>query len=387
MDDYSMSSLGESKNEWCARLVNILTPAVIDGLKSIFKEALELCEENDEHDKYLMTFQTFLSRIPKWNDSIIGEERARIETFTKCGYLEELITCVHVIQLKALTCVRVGQKQKKIDIDIPSADVFIHKVYINVARKLYTNVYLFEAELAPLDLQKNNRQLELFAQESILNTIRDTMPVESILRAYMDETEEEEVDIKEEIIEEPVKEEHVQEEAVQKEAVQKEAVQEEAVNNENSLPIAIEPVTGAPTLGLPALGAPALGAQALGAPTLGAAPMSDVNMIMNDTVSETMQSIPSQTENISFSNTDKAQDTLGNETLVSAPKTIERLEQIALDGAQKRRDEEADDDDEDDDYEERITIGGNVNIDTLDINDMNAPSSRPPIVLDDIEFL
>ena len=37
-----MSSLGESKNEWCARLVNILTPAVIDGLKSIFKEALEL---------------------------------------------------------------------------------------------------------------------------------------------------------------------------------------------------------------------------------------------------------------------------------------------------------------------------------------------------------
>ena len=376
MDDYSMSSLGESKNEWCARLVNILTPAVIDGLKSIFKEALELCEENDEHDKYLMTFQTFLSRIPKWNDSIIGEERARIETFTKCGYLEELITCVHVIQLKALTCVRVGQKQKKIDIDIPSADVFIHKAYINVARKLYTNVYLFEAELAPLDLQKNNRQLELFAQESILNTIRDTMPVESILRAYMDETEEEDVDIKEEIIEEQVQEEPVQEEAVQKEAVQK-----EAVNNENSLPIAIEPVTGAPTLGLPALGAPTLGA-----PTLGAPPMSDVNMIMNGTVLETMQSIPSQTENISFSNTDKAQDTLGNETLVSAPKTIERLEQIALDGAQKRRDEEADDDD-DDDYEERITIGGNVNIDTLDINDMNAPSSRPPIVLDDIEFL
>jgi len=360
-----MSSLGESKNEWCARLVNILTPAVIDGLKSIFKEALELCEENDEHDKYLMTFQTFLSRIPKWNDSIIGEERARIETFTKCGYLEELITCVHVIQLKALTCVRVGQKQKKIDIDIPSADVFIHKVYINVARKLYTNVYLFEAELAPLDLQKNNRQLELFAQESILNTIRETMPVESILRAYMDETEEEEVDVKEEIIEE-----EVQEEAVQKEAVQEEAVQKEAVN-EKSLPIASEPVTGAPALGAP----------------LGVAPMSDVNMIMNDTVLETMQSIPSQTENISFSNTDKAQDTLGNETLVSAPKTIERLEQIALDGAQKRRDEEADDDDEDDDYEERITIGGNVNIDTLDINDMNAPSSRPPIVLDDVEFL
>ena len=39
MDDYSISSLTESKNEWCVRLVNIFTPAVIVGLKSIFKEA------------------------------------------------------------------------------------------------------------------------------------------------------------------------------------------------------------------------------------------------------------------------------------------------------------------------------------------------------------
>ena len=39
MDDYSLASLAESKNEWCARLVNALTPAVIEGLRSIFKEA------------------------------------------------------------------------------------------------------------------------------------------------------------------------------------------------------------------------------------------------------------------------------------------------------------------------------------------------------------
>ena len=34
MDDYSIASLSESKNEWCARLVNTLTPAIIAGLKS-----------------------------------------------------------------------------------------------------------------------------------------------------------------------------------------------------------------------------------------------------------------------------------------------------------------------------------------------------------------
>ena len=33
--------------------------------------------------------------------------------------LEDLVTCVHIIQLKILTAMRVGQKQKKIDINIP----------------------------------------------------------------------------------------------------------------------------------------------------------------------------------------------------------------------------------------------------------------------------
>ena len=127
-----MTSLNESKNEWCARLVNTLSPTIVQGLKSIFDEAWNLCITNDEEDKYLMTFQTFLSRVPKWNQTIIESERARITEMSGCSYLEELITCVHIIQLKSLSCVRVGQKQKKIDIDIPSVDMFIHKVYINV---------------------------------------------------------------------------------------------------------------------------------------------------------------------------------------------------------------------------------------------------------------
>ena len=65
-------------------------------------------------------------------------------------YLEDLV-CVHIIQLKALTCIRVGQDQKKIDLQVPSVDNFVHKAYINVARKVYTNVYLFEKDIAPLN--------------------------------------------------------------------------------------------------------------------------------------------------------------------------------------------------------------------------------------------
>ena len=62
---------------------------------------------------------------------------------------------------------RVGNKQKKIDISIPKLDHFIHKVYIHVARKVYMNVYLFEKNISPLLIQKNNRELEMIVQECI----------------------------------------------------------------------------------------------------------------------------------------------------------------------------------------------------------------------------
>jgi hypothetical protein len=154
-----------------------------------------MCLDSDEASKYLMTFQNLLSRVPKWNNIIVEEERKRIVERSGCDYLEDLITCVHIIQLKVLTCIRVGNKQKKIDIAIPKLDIFIHKVYINVARKVYMNVYLLERNISPLQVQKNNRELESIVQECILTTIRESVPTEAIIRAYMDEGVEQEEEV------------------------------------------------------------------------------------------------------------------------------------------------------------------------------------------------
>ena len=200
MDDFTVSNLHSSRDEWCARLVNILTPLIIEGLKSIFNEAWKMSVENDEASKYLMTYQNLLCRVPKWNAEIIEDERKRIIERSGCGYLEDLITCVHVIQLKTLTCIRVGNKQKKIDISIPKLDAFLHKAYIHAARKSYTNVYLFEKNVNPLMLQKHNRELELIVQECILAAVRESIPTEAIIRAYLDESVEQE----EEVVIEPI---------------------------------------------------------------------------------------------------------------------------------------------------------------------------------------
>jgi len=330
MDDFSVTSLSESKNEWCARLLTILTPTITQGVKSIFDEAWKLCLDNRETDKYLMTFQNFLTRVPKWNQTIIDAEKTRIIETSGCTYLEELVTCVHVIQLKALTCVRVGSKQKKIDIDVPSVSDFIHKIYIHVARKVYTNIYLFEKNIAPLQIQKNNREIEMIIKECILNSIRDSVPVEHILRAYMDETEEQDVEVKE--VEEPLP---------------------DAVVPDKTVPDAVVPDKTDKT---------------------------DKEGGAESKIPLTKETIAEYKDTkISFADDDTFVDVVGNTSIVNAPKDEKNLEELE----KARALAEIDEDEED----ERLTIGGNVKLDITDINDLNKSiiDLKPPIL--DFEIL
>lgn len=229
MDDYHTDSLYESRNEWMARFVNTLIPHLNEGIVSIFKEAYKLCQDNDETEKYLMTFQNLLSRVPSWNQTIIDNETTRIIDSSRCGYLNDLLTCVHVIQLKTLTNVRVCRNQKKIDIDIPKLNIFIHKTYVNIARKLYKNIYLFDQDSSPLQKQKNNREFELIIRECIVDTIRSSIPTDKILRAYMSEKMEEEIEEQEQEKPPEVVQEKPVVKAEPKENIKQEVIEEKPV--------------------------------------------------------------------------------------------------------------------------------------------------------------
>lgn len=186
MDDFNVVTLRQCTNELCSRMMNIISPLILEGIRSIFDESWKMCHQQKEESKYLMTFQNLLSRVPRWNQTIIDLETSRIIERSGCNHLEDLITCVHIVQLKSLTAIRVANKMKKIDISIPKINDFIHKVYIHTARKLYSNVYLFErSSNGTIEMQKNNREIELVINQCILNAIRDSIPIENILQAYL----------------------------------------------------------------------------------------------------------------------------------------------------------------------------------------------------------
>tara|TARA_R110002074_G_scaffold156319_2_gene312529 strand:- start:588 stop:1766 length:1179 start_codon:yes stop_codon:yes gene_type:complete len=386
MDDYNTSVLSEAKNEYSANLVNILTPLLIQGLQSIFKEACSLCKDNDEYDKYLMTFQNFLTRVPKWNQELIDNETKRIIQQSKCNYLEDLLTCVHITQLKVLTSIRVATKQKKIDIDIPKISDFIHKVYIKCARKCYSNVYLFETDIEPLTQQKNFRECETICKECILNTVRESMPVEKILRAYMDETTEEEI-VEEEIVE-PVKvtdaSNNLQESisAEVKEEIKKAAdaiksgvdnttsddtvkvfeekkdgqlkleIEDTIKDLENKLQIEKEVITPVKI------------------ETEYAPVVRTSTITFNDT-----DSVVNYNKNLSSTNNPPAEE-------IAAPKTIDRLEKISKIRNDQRKLDEAEEDDDDGDKLTIFSEAPSLKLDALDVQvlDNNLSLKKPPLL-------
>lgn len=333
MDDFVISNLHESRNEWCNRLVSVLTPLISEGIRSIFNEAWKLCLETDELNKYLMTFQNLLSRIPKWNAIIIEEERKRIIERSGCNYLEDLITCVHIIQLKVLTCIRVGNRQKKIDISIPKLDNFLHKVYIHVARKVYMNVYLFEKNITSLQTQKHGRELEIIIQECILTSVRESIPTEDIIKAYMDES----VELEEEVVIENMDE----------------VVLDKDADGENNKDVDADKKT------------------------------TDCEMPSTVPSIKNIDDSPVITR-LSFNDYDSVLDSENKEETVNAPKSIERLEEISTERAIQRKLEE------DDDLDNKIKIHtDNISLDDSDIFDMDKMNGFDDynVSLDDIEEL
>lgn len=315
MDDFKLSNLSEAQNEYSIRLVNTLTPFIKQGIQSIFNEAYKLCEDNDEREKYLMTFQNFLSRVSKWNNTLVEQETERIIKDSKCSYLADLLTCVHVTQLKILTSVRVGQKQKKIDLDVPKLSIFIHRVYIETSRKIYKNVYLFDITVPALTHQRNMRDCELIIKECILNAIRESIPIEKILRSYIDKTTETEVTVEEEIVTNDAAD-------ISNCEPDKSDKPEVPVNLEEAKNL--EPVKG------------------------------DENLAPARNLDEAKSTA------LSFNNTDKVLDMgTGAEATVDAPKTIERLENISdIRNIERKKEEEEEED-------ETLTINSDLDPDEL----------------------
>jgi hypothetical protein len=229
------------------------------------------------------------------------------------------------------------------------------------------------------------REAELMCQESVLYVIRENMPVEKILRAYIDET------VDEEVIEETIEKQVTE--------LEKKQLEEESTEADKKDDIKINKLTDTVTMEKPNLEKAKVIAEALkdekpkeepkeepkekpkenNIKLTIETPIEDKKDVVTHLKFNDIDSVVNYDKKASPQNNPKALE-------ISAPKTLERLEKISYEANKQRKEEEAEEDDDD----EKIKIFDNVNLelDKIDIHSLDKTLKlEPDPILTDIEIL
>lgn len=188
-----LNILVETKNEYISHLINILTPLIFEGVQSIYKEAQKVSDATN----VLKIFQTYLKRIPKWNQNLIEKETERIiNSSHSYGWLSDLIKATLKSSLIVLMYNPTKKIQERVDSSFYkniSASDYIHKVYIECAREIWNNPYLLYHNYPPIEIKRNQRDCMNIIKECIKEALRKLLPVKHILSIYLGEDIEEDI--------------------------------------------------------------------------------------------------------------------------------------------------------------------------------------------------
>ena len=186
MEDFNSPVFAQAKIEYTKQLIDVLKLPIYEGLQSIYNDSKQIYADNMDTDISII-FRKQIENVPKWNIDIIETEVDRIIRVSNCDWLEDLITAVFISHTKILASL--GNNSKRVNLTIPKSSNFIHKCYINSAREIWKNPYLFDESVSSSEYQKNIKYIENLIEESIHQTIRKALPVKEILRDHFEHSD------------------------------------------------------------------------------------------------------------------------------------------------------------------------------------------------------
>ncbi len=196
------SSMIEAKKEYTSQLQQILSPRVYERFKYIFDGTIEVIKQElslnkIQSESVIKIFQKQLTTIKDWNESNIIEEYERIKNRSKCNYIEKLIKAVIIANMKILTTIQYGNRRKnKIQVHIPTPTHFIHKCYVECAKEIYKNPYIFDMSIALSAKEKhqNLRDSLILIDNGIQSAIRQLLPIGDLLEQNFNSDDEDDIE-------------------------------------------------------------------------------------------------------------------------------------------------------------------------------------------------
>jgi len=171
-----LNVLVEAKKEYLNQLCMLMCPFMIEAFADMYEEAEKLSKGR----RVLLQYQQLLKDVPNWNDSIIKKHTDN--HINSCSWFSDLLAAVFVSFVKILSSVRLKTENKKISIKLPTNEIFVHACYVNVAKDLYKDPYVYHDEMSTYERDDKLTHRIISAVEA---TIKELIPVQQILKTYM----------------------------------------------------------------------------------------------------------------------------------------------------------------------------------------------------------
>jgi hypothetical protein len=172
----STAILVEAERKFMIKLCNAMTPVMIDSFYELYKKSIEISKGRQT----LIRYQTFLQEVQHWNNTMVKQHTDTI--IKSCSMFPNLLAAVFVISVKIMSAVRISSDSKKINIKLPSNDVFVHSCYIAAAKSLYEDPYVVVDKMT--DQERRSKMTSRFS-DLIKEVIDDFIPVQQILDTYI----------------------------------------------------------------------------------------------------------------------------------------------------------------------------------------------------------
>lgn len=167
----NVNVLVAAKEEYLKQLIYDLSPEIYTLIYKIYEESQDLPKKRTIS---LRNFQILLKKIQLWNETMILDKTKFI--CDKIPYLMNLVSAIFVTHIKILSCIKLNNSAKKIEIIVPKLELFLHRILMCTAEKIYKN---------PSLISEKKDYLVSLISNYIEDAIRNQIPIEKILNEYL----------------------------------------------------------------------------------------------------------------------------------------------------------------------------------------------------------
>lgn len=198
MTHYFEKTIVDAKDIYTDYLLNVFSPLIYFGLKSVYDRAIleekkyiegAKIDSTIKNPGVIVLFQYFLMELETMNSEMVDAETSRFRDSSGCADIfDDLIKAViksHIIVLtynaSGKTCKIIKEKlHEKVD-----AKSFVHKCYLECSRIFFDHPRLFYHDFPVNERKDNDRIIYQLIKVGIKNGIKRALPMKAILEEYL----------------------------------------------------------------------------------------------------------------------------------------------------------------------------------------------------------